>query len=155
MTWTFKWTLIHCHNMSCTGTKMTSLEIVKWKRTKTYSRYERLTQYIHISDWINNWLKIAINMANCTRIIQCPTWYETVLLRATSLDKINQFMKACLPSKADLTMHNIYLPNKLRWELCCGCTAMQIQHGCIDLGPSWLAAKLWAWPCTWCGDEII
>ena len=78
-------------------------------------------------------LKIVLIMTNCTRFIQCSTWYETALLKATSLDKIKQLMKAWLPLRADLVMHNTYLPHQSREELRCGCAVMLIQHICINL----------------------
>ena len=59
-------------------------------------------------------LEIVLMMTSCTRFVQCTGWYGIVLLIAMSLDKIKQLMKVWLPSKADLVMYNIYLPNKLR-----------------------------------------
>ena len=59
-----------------------------------------------------SWPEIVLNMTNCRRFVQYSTWFETALLRATSLDKITQLMKAWLPLRTDLVMYNIYLPNR-------------------------------------------
>ena len=42
-------------------------------------------------------------------------------------------MNVQLPSKTDLTMYNIHLPNQSREELRSGCALILIQHICIKL----------------------
>ena len=78
-------------------------------------------------------LKIVLIITNCTRFIQCSTWYEKAFLKAISLDKIKQLMKAWLPLGADFVMCNIFLLNQSREELRYGCAVMLIQHICINL----------------------
>ena len=103
------------------------------KKAMTCRRYQKLTQYLHVSDWANEPAQNSVDYENCTRFVHCSTWYETALLSATSLDKIKQLMKAWLPLRVDIVMYNIYLPNQSRKELRCGCVMILIQHICIDL----------------------
>ena len=60
----------------------------RMKKTMTCRRNQKLTQYLHVSDRANELAQNSADMTNCTRFVQCSTWYETGLLRATSTDKI-------------------------------------------------------------------
>ena len=108
---------------------------MEWK-TISWRRYLKLTHHLHESDGANEPAQNGANydqIVHCTRFIQCSTWYETALPKATSLDKIQQLMKAWLPLRTDVVMYNIYLPNQSRQEFRCGYAVMLIQHICINL----------------------
>ena len=87
-------------------------------------RYQKLTQYLHVSDGAN---EPAWNNVDYDKLYKIHPMLNMVQ------DKIKQLMKAWLLLKADLVMYIIYLPNWSREELKYGCTLMLIQHICINL----------------------
>ena len=64
------------------------------KTKMTCRRYQKLTHYLHYLIGLMRQFEIMLIMTYYTRFAQCSTWYKRVLLKATSLDKIKQLMKA-------------------------------------------------------------
>ena len=58
------------------------------KKAMTCRKYQKVTQYLHVSDRANEPAQSSAILTNCTKFIQCYTWYKTALLKATNHDRI-------------------------------------------------------------------
>ena len=103
------------------------------KKTMTCRRYQKLSRYLHVADRANEPAQNGADYDKLYKIHPVLNMARTALLKATSLDKIKQLMKACMPLMADLVMYNTYLPNKSQEELRYGCAVMLIQYICINV----------------------
>ena len=90
---------------------MTSLAIVEWKKV-TCRRYQKLTQYLHVTDVAN---EPAQNSADYDKLYKiCPVlnMVSDSFAESYKAGQFKQLMKVWLPLKADLVMYNIYLTNQ-------------------------------------------
>ena len=99
----------------------------------TCRRYQKLNQYLHVSDRAN---EPAQNNADYDKLYKiCPVLNMVQDSHAESYTSgQNQTIdEGMMPLMADLVMYNTYLPNGSREELIYECTVMLIQHICINL----------------------
>ena len=84
------------------------------KNPGTCRRYQKLTQYLQVSDRANQQVQNSAHVTNSTRFLECSTWYKTALLRDTCLDKIKQLIMVWLTLKADLVLYNLWMKTTMK-----------------------------------------
>ena len=94
----------------------------------TCRRYQKLTQYLHVSDRANEPAQNSADYDKLYKIHPVLNMVQDSFAESYKSERIKQMMKARLPLRVDLVMYNIYLPKPIKrgikvWMYCDADTA--------------------------------
>ena len=103
------------------------------KNPMTCRRYQKLTQYMHLSDRANEPAQNSADYDKLQKIdlVLNMVWYS--FAESYKPGKNQTIDEVMIALRVDLFIYNIYLPNQSREELRYGCAVMLVQHICFNL----------------------
>ena len=127
------------------------------KDTMTLKRYEKLMQYLHVSDWATE--PQARIVTSCTRYNQSSKWYKRASKYITILARTKQLMKQWLASRGSSPMSGTCQQNQSSMISKCGWDRTWNQHICMSLTCTLVVDRIpymaWHMMLSWSSVNIL